>query len=218
MIGDQAVSNFYLGDVVTTPNGNAIIEENMVYQIAYTSDGEQFTITIFYPNEGDHAGDQQTAENSFLTKLGITQDIACSLNVTVQQVDLNLTLVGEFPLSFCNDAPQPTVTISPCRAILVAIDQSNAQGVMSGALDGLDGCRATIGIKNERPYWVNFRVSTVGNGITLSPAGGHGNFFAENHVLPPNGSVLFEVGYTARGQTVTALVDSTTASGWPHDK
>ncbi len=117
-----------------------------------------------------------------------------------------------YEVSWQSNSPSIVEQSEPCRAVLIQIDHSLAEGVVSGNLAGLERCTATVEITNNRPYWVNFSVE-YGYPITASPNASAVNFFVNNKVLPPNGSIRYDVTFTGRGQSVIAFVNPTIDSG-----
>ncbi|HWA52305.1 MAG TPA: hypothetical protein VG895_04580 [Patescibacteria group bacterium] len=98
-VNNQTVNNFYKSDTFTYPTGNAVIDENPYYQIAYTSNNQEFLITILSSDPNS----QNLAEQDFVSKLSISQSTACKLNVEVRSYsNLNITSSPNLSkLSFC---------------------------------------------------------------------------------------------------------------------
>lgn len=95
------VNNFYKDPTVTYPSGDTVIEEKEQYQLAFILKDKQFIVTIFPMGTPET---QKVAEQALLTKLGITEKTACTLNVEIHSF-LNASLRSSpkvSKLSFCN--------------------------------------------------------------------------------------------------------------------
>lgn len=100
IINDVSINNFYQEDIQKNPQNDALISQNNDYQIVYLPQFQQFLITILNP---DFEKTKVTAEAAFLKQLGITEDEACKLSVSISTpLFINENLSGQiFPLSFC---------------------------------------------------------------------------------------------------------------------
>jgi hypothetical protein len=106
-----------------------------------------------------------------------------------------------------------TITSPACPISSISIDNSLNNGVVSGTAIASSPCnQAVLEITNNRQYWVNFKLSTVGT-VTLSPAGGNLNLFDTFKVLPPGERVRYLATFTRAEQTASVLLDVTTATG-----
>lgn len=72
-------NNFLQNPVAKTPQGDALITRTDIYQITYLKKFNEFIISI----KTTTAADRVSAENAFLEKLGIKQEEACMLKVSV---------------------------------------------------------------------------------------------------------------------------------------
>lgn len=94
----------------------------------------------------------------------------------------------------------------------ISVNAENANGAVSGHVVG-SGWEAILEIKNDRSYWVNVRVDAVGRNVTLTPDGDLSTSLMGYQIIPPNGTIRYRVAFNAPGQTITALVDVTPATG-----
>ncbi len=93
-------NNFLSSPIETNKNGDVLFRKTQNYQIAYFKEFNQFGIVIIAP---PFEQARSKAENEFLKTLGITQEQACKLNVTVGFSRFAPSEVAgkNFPLSFC---------------------------------------------------------------------------------------------------------------------
>lgn len=98
-IGTVEVNNFLEDPIQTNPSGDALLLDNDSYRIVYIAVTKEFLIRILTtPFEQK----RQEAERAFLSTLGITQEQACQLNVSVFPPINEDQLENSYPLSFCN--------------------------------------------------------------------------------------------------------------------
>lgn len=97
------VNNIYKDPVVTLSNGIVDFKSTNDYLMEFQPAGELFLITI--QNSEDIYGARTRAENDFLNSLGIIQEKACGLNISLAiPFRVNEKNAGrEFGLSFCPD-------------------------------------------------------------------------------------------------------------------
>ena len=93
-------NNFISSPIETNKNGDVLFIKAKNYQIAYLEEFNQFMIVIIAPPFEET---RNQAEDEFLKTLGITQEQACRLSVTVGFSRFAPPdLAGKnFPLSFC---------------------------------------------------------------------------------------------------------------------
>lgn len=119
-------------------------------------------------------------------------------------VMLSLTLVG---------APAAAQVTDSCPLTGITIDSQNAGGGIDGpGVVGRvygTGCQVILEVTNTRSYWVNLRVTPVGNGLVLKPDGDLATSLMGYRVLPPLGSIRYNATFTAAGQSVMAILDGT---------
>ncbi|MGQ9910723.1 MAG: SUMF1/EgtB/PvdO family nonheme iron enzyme [Candidatus Flexifilum sp.] len=97
-----------------------------------------------------------------------------------------------------------------CPVNAVSVDDTNWQGAVVAQVYGT-GCNVVIEIINTRPYWVNLRLTPVGNGLQVTPEGAQSANLFGYRVLPPLGSIRLAVTFTAPGQSIMALLDGSAA-------
>lgn len=98
--GDIVVPNFY-DKVVNENNGSAILEETKDFQISFAIAENRFYIEIYNPNLKDTI---PKAEVAFLSRLELTRDRACNLDVKVRTNPIFIPGPPESKnLSFCNE-------------------------------------------------------------------------------------------------------------------
>jgi hypothetical protein len=120
--------------------------------------------------------------------------------------------------------PTPTSVPAQCRAILVNIDQTASNGVVTADMSGLDGCVATLVVQNTRSYWVNMRLS-ADPGVILEVVDGY--FYVSKNILPPgnqlypiglpSGQITIRVHFSGSNQHVYVLVDTEYLGEWSQD-
>jgi len=98
------IKNPYENAVRVIDSHNVVLTEKPAYQILYFHypDGESFLISILNP---DLENTRQTAESELISKLGISKEQACNLNVSVSvSKDASVKAAGQnYGLSFCPD-------------------------------------------------------------------------------------------------------------------
>ncbi len=104
----------------------------------------------------------------------------------------------------------PAQSQQSCPVNAVSVDDTNWQGAVVAQVYGT-GCNVVIEIINTRPYWVNLRLTPVGNGLQVTPEGAQSTNLFGYRVLPPLGSIRLAVTFTAPGQSITALLDGSAA-------
>lgn len=99
-ISGVQTNDFLNSSIETNSNGDALFVKTQNYQIAYLKEFNQFMIVVMNP---PFEKVRNEAENEFLKTLGITQEQACKLNVTVGFSRLAPSDIAgkNFPLSFC---------------------------------------------------------------------------------------------------------------------
>jgi hypothetical protein len=98
--GGVSVKNFYLANPPTDSDGDVVLKQTQNYVIVYNPLDSSFWLGI---TGSPFATWQNTAEQDFLTTLGISQSDACKLDVTsgVIYSPNNPNDGKSFPLSFC---------------------------------------------------------------------------------------------------------------------
>jgi len=96
------VDNFYKQGTIIDTNGDVSILKNRLYDIVYLAPFQEFIIEIL---NTPFISARNQAEFEFLKQLGITQDEACSLKVSLATpYRINPTEAGKkFDLSFCEN-------------------------------------------------------------------------------------------------------------------
>jgi hypothetical protein len=103
--GTVEVNNFYTSNPPVTDGGVLVIKQTSEYWFTYDPLSGSFWIAV---SGTPFSEVQQTAEQDFLATLGISEQDACKLDVSVGiPYDPNNSLSGQsFPLSFCPSAPE----------------------------------------------------------------------------------------------------------------
>jgi hypothetical protein len=149
-----------------------------------------------------------------VTRLGLRID---ALSQTIQQTPLPNTLMTTFDVTLIVEGD--TAPPRSCTSLSLATDSSLSNNVLSTAVSG-SACEAVVGITNEKNFWTNLVISTVG-AVTVEPAAGSANLYARHNVLPPSGflnlpgadaQVEFIVRATGPG-SVAFFADPTIESG-----
>jgi len=110
--------------------------------------------------------------------------------------------------------PIPSTGPQPCSSVTIDTSQSRGQIGVTNA----GACDALLTIRNNRTFWTNFQISTVGF-ATATPVGGSTNLYAAGGLLPPSGlfgsstAVQYNVHFSDRGDLVTIFVDPTGVAG-----
>lgn len=162
-IGGEVVNNFYIGASYIGEDGGVVVEKTQDYQILFsftdpTYGDDNFTITVLW-------GDREQSETAFLERLGISQEVACRLNVTVQTfpTPADLLRVGEeSSLSFCPEI-QPDedgeyvlrYTYFPGANELVELQISNIEPREDGSIS----TRVSIYNPTAIAYGVKFEIT-----------------------------------------------------------
>jgi hypothetical protein len=108
------------------------------------------------------------------------------------------------------------VTFSPCKN--TTIDTSQSFGLATVTLSSTGACSGILTIANNRNYWTNLQVSTVGF-ATATAIGGSLNPYAAVGVLPPSGffgsgtAVQYNVSFSNSGDLITVFVDPSNENG-----
>lgn len=94
------VNNPYISPVQLSQMGDSLMVEQPGYSLVYLKPFGQFLISI---TASPFAENRQLAETAFLSRLGITQNQACQLKVTITTpLSINPNEAGQnYPLSFC---------------------------------------------------------------------------------------------------------------------
>jgi len=94
------VNDFFKTAPETSSYGYTVVSLNPKHQVLYFPDDELFLVSILGNPFDDYV---KVAEQAFLEKLGIDEDQACKLNVSITTpAHLNLDKAGEaYELSFC---------------------------------------------------------------------------------------------------------------------
>lgn len=101
-VNGVSVQNFYQQGTIIDSNGDVSIQKTGLYDIVYLAPFQEFIIEVLAkPFEST----RQQAEQEFLQQLGITQEAACRLKVSIgTPLDVNPTEAGtKFGLSFCEN-------------------------------------------------------------------------------------------------------------------
>ncbi len=116
-----------------------------------------------------------------------------------------------------NRIAKASLSASPCSGI--NIDTSQANALIKVTLAG--GCDGILTIQNNRNFWTNFQISTIGY-ATAIPVGGDANAYAAARLLPPSGlagsstAVQYYVHFSNKSDLITVFVDPSgqTANGY----
>lgn len=127
-------------------------------------------------------------------------------------VSVDAEQISELGESRCADWGNSYPVNAECNISSVSINDQNTNGVVSGNVRGT-GCEVILEITNDRPYWVNLTVSAVGRNVSLTPDGDFSTSLTGYQILPPSGTIRYRASFNTPGQTVTAFVDVTPASG-----
>lgn len=97
-------NNFLANPIKTNSRGDAVFIKTPEYQIVYLKNYEEFVINL----STSSAETRDSAENDFLSKLGVTKEEACRLRVTVSApyVSTQTVSMPQKSLSFCSKKQQ----------------------------------------------------------------------------------------------------------------
>jgi hypothetical protein len=236
--GSALVYSTYLGGSSTdSGSGIAVDSAGNAYATGTTSSTNFPTVNPFQANYG---GDR----DAFVTKLnpsgnalvystylgsggadhgvGIAIDSIGNAYVMGRTTSTNFPTVNPFQAKYgggsydgfianFGEGPNPSCTG-------VKIDRSFSNGVLDVSVAG--SCDAVLTIRNNKNYWTNFTVSSVGN-VTVDPIGGDQNLYAKFGLLPPSSflplppgkSVQYSVKFSKPGETVTVYATPTWDGG-----
>lgn len=99
-ISGVTVKNPYVSPVKIDPQGDSLMQENPGYSLVYLKPFNEFLISI---TSSPFEENRKKAEEAFLVRMGVTQEDACRLKVTITTpLSINPNEAGvNYPLSFC---------------------------------------------------------------------------------------------------------------------
>ena len=105
-----------------------------------------------------------------------------------------------------------TITVTQVQSLTTIVDDTLGNGIIDVNLNG-EPDNLQIEVKNNKPYWTNLRISTVGT-VLPQPASVTTQLCNEVGVIPPNAALTYQTALTSSGQAITFFVDITPESGW----
>lgn len=99
-VSGVTVKNPYISPVEIDPKGDSLMQKDPVYSLVYLKPFEEFIISI---TASPFEENRKKAEQAFLLRMGVTQEDACKLKVTITTpLSINPNEAGnKYPLSFC---------------------------------------------------------------------------------------------------------------------
>lgn len=101
-----------------------------------------------------------------------------------------------------------------CPVHSIRMNDEDSNKVLSGSSKWLGiGCEAILEIQNQRSYWANVKVGFVGNGVQIRGKTNQDERLIQYQLIPPQGTIYYQVRFTGAEQTVTISMDVTSNSG-----
>lgn len=103
--GSVTMKNFYKNAAIVSPGEGALIIDNAAYDVSYSAYDSSFAISLL---QTPVMSSRAAASTAFLQSLGISEQDACKLKVTVEApVSIDPQNAGiDLGLSFCSSTPQ----------------------------------------------------------------------------------------------------------------